>query len=71
LTCATFPVIIWGVDEVADKLDRIGKALEEIRDQMRKPKDKFSNTLETVVLIVAALGFLNIVDTVVRWFAGG
>gem|GEM_PF-6307240 len=32
---------------------------------------RFSNTLETVVLIVAALGFLNIVDTVVRWFAGG
>ena len=59
------------MDGVADKLDRIGKALEEIRDQMRKPKDKFSNTLETVVLIVAALGFLNIVDTVVRWFAGG
>ena len=71
MTRAVFPVIIWGVDEVADKLDRIGKALEEIRDQMRKPKDKFSNTLETVVLIVAALGFLNIVDTVVRWFAGG
>jgi len=71
LTRAVFPVIIWGVDEVADKLDRIGKALEEICDQMRKPKDKFSNTLETVVLIVAALGFLNIVDTVVRWFAGG
>jgi len=63
------------MDNVAEELGRIGKAIEKqneiLLDRMDKPKDKFTGVLETVVLVAGALSVIHIADIIRQWFAGG
>ena len=65
------PFIFRYMDKVAEELNGINKTLEKILNVMEKPENKTVNTLEIVVLVVAALGFINIIDTVLSWVRGG
>ena len=59
------------MDKIAEELGCINKTLAEMRDLMRKPKGRFFSSLETIVLIVAALGVLHTADVIRRWITGG
>jgi len=59
------------MDKVADKLDSINKTLEKMLAVMDRPRHKIVHIVMLVGLFVAALGIVNIVDTVLRWITGG
>ncbi|WP_461257143.1 hypothetical protein [Treponema sp. R80B11-R83G3] len=66
------------MDNVVGSLTAINKTLEKLNDIMRqvadtmpKPASKFISVLETIVLISSALGFIVIVDVIVKWIIGG
>ena len=66
------------MDNIGDKLNRINKTLErqnkiiqQMLDIMPKPANKFGRTLETVVLIISAFGFISLIDIVIKWIRGG
>jgi len=61
----------FSMDRIADRLDAINKTLEIIADAMPKKENRTIRVLKTVVLVGAALGIINIIDTIVRWFTGG
>ena len=63
--------IVSGMDKVADRLDAINKTLCVIADAMPKRENRATRFLKTVVLLGAALGLVNIVDTILRWITGG
>ena len=70
---------------IAEKLDSVSRALErqnEIAEKqneiiqnmlnfMQKPENKVLRALGIFGLFVGALGFVNIIDTILRWFTGG
>ena len=59
------------MDKIAEELNAISKTLTEIKNLMNKPRSKFSVSLETIVLIVTALGILHLADVIRRWIMGG
>ena len=66
------------MDGIAKELEGIRGAVEDFNGMARealgsmpKPEGKLSVALKTFVLVVAALGVVNIIDTATRWFAGG
>jgi len=63
------------MDKVAEELGGIRQALEKQNEIMleRLPKQsgKFVSSLEIVVLIAGALGFIHIADTLRQWLTGG
>ena len=66
------------MDKVAEELGGIRKAFEKQNEMMQcmlnlmdKPKSKFYSAIETVVLIVGALGILHTADVIRRWLTGG
>ena len=58
------------MEKVAEGLDRINKTLERMLAVMQKPENKLIKALAVVGLFVGALGLVNILDTVLRWFIG-
>jgi len=66
---------IYNIRKVLDMQNEISKVQTEIFRRMlnimRKPENKFKSLLERVVLIVSAMGLLNIVDTIIKWIIGG
>ena len=78
LTTPRPPFMIWGMDGTAKELEGIRRALEDLSETARKALDavpkregKVACVLKTFVLVVAAFGVVNIIDTALRWFAGG
>jgi len=66
------------MDKAAEELEGIRKAFEKQNEMvqcmlnlMDKPKNKFYRAIETVVLIVGALGILHTADVMRRWLTGG
>jgi hypothetical protein len=59
------------MEKVVEKLDCINQTLEKMLAVMQRPKNKFVQMLEMVVLFAGALGILSIVDVVRKWIIGG
>jgi hypothetical protein len=59
------------MNEVADELRGMNKTLEKMLIEMQKPKGKFSNALEFLVLVAGALGIFHTVEIVRQWIIGG
>ncbi|MCL2381310.1 MAG: hypothetical protein FWC64_06915 [Treponema sp.] len=59
------------MDKVAEELSGINKTLEKILNVIDKPKSRFSNTLETAVLVVGILSVFHIIETIRQWIIGG
>jgi hypothetical protein len=64
--------------DISAKLGAINRTLErqneiavEVLGVVRKPKNRWVGTLETIVLVVGVLGILNIAELVRRWIYGG
>ena len=66
---------LYNIRQVLDVQNEISKVQTEIFRRMlnimRKPENKFKSLLEKVVLIVSAMGLLNIIDTIIKWVIGG
>ena len=59
------------MEKVAEKLEKINQTLEKLIDVSKKPENKFIQLVVIVGLFVGALGVVNIIDTVIKWFIGG
>ncbi|MCL2763341.1 MAG: hypothetical protein FWD36_09095 [Treponema sp.] len=59
------------MEKVAEKLDNINQTLEKMLMIMDKPENKIVKAFALFGLFVGALGIVNIIDTVLRWFIGG
>ena len=62
------------MEEITERLDNINQTLKEqnmifrgMLDIIPRPESKFTTTLQTVVLIIGALGFVNLVDVIIKW----
>jgi len=71
LTHTVFPVIIWGVDRVAEELEAINRTLADIRDRMPMPENRITKVLKVFVLVAGALAILNSADIIRAWITGG
>jgi len=56
---------------VAEKLDNINQTLEKMLGVMKKPGNKVVQAVVVFGLFVGALGIVNVIDTVIKWFIGG
>jgi hypothetical protein len=56
---------------IRTELKRINVTLEKIYSVMPKPENKAVRALELLVLFAGALGIINAVDVVRKWFIGG
>jgi len=45
--------------------------MQQMLDVMSKPENKFTQILETLVLVAGILGVLNAADIVRHWIIGG
>jgi hypothetical protein len=59
------------VEKVVERLDKINKTLEGIRDLMGKPENKFLIALQYGSGVVAIFGVIAIIDIIVKWIIGG
>ena len=65
------------MENIAEKLGDINQTLEkqyevvkQMLEIMPRPDSKFITTLQTVVLIIGALGFINLVEVIIKWIGG-
>jgi len=66
------------MDNVAESLDRINKALEKRNeiaqaalDAMPRPESRFIRSLKVVVLVAGALGLFTTAEIIRQWVTGG
>jgi len=59
------------MEKVVEKLDNINHTLEKMLAVMQRPKNRFIQVLEMVVLFAGALGILSIVEVIRKWVIGG
>ena len=53
--------------DIAEKLEQINQTLEKILGVMQKPKKRFTQILERLVLFAGSLAILNAADVVRSW----
>jgi hypothetical protein len=58
------------MDNVAEELSGIKAVLEKMLKVMETPKNRTTNILETIMLIVGILSVIHIADVVRQWFIG-
>ena len=66
------------MENIPEKLDNMSLVIERQNDimqgilnVMQKPHNKFVGGVVLFGLFVGALGIVNVIDTVLRWFSGG
>ena len=56
------------MEKVVEKLDCINHTLEKMLAVMRRPDNRFMRVLLIAGAIVGALGIIQVIDTVLKWF---
>ena len=51
-------------------LERQNEIIQQMLEKMPQHENKFITTLQTIVLIIGALGFINLVDVIINWIGG-
>jgi preprotein translocase subunit Sss1 len=56
------------MEKVVEKLDCINQTLEKMLTVMQKPDSRFMRVLLIAGAIVGALGIIQVIDTILKWF---
>ena len=64
-------LVINELEGIHRAFERQNEMIQGMLNLMDKPKTRFYSAVETVVLIVGALGILHTADVIRRWITGG
>jgi len=59
------------LQNIRQTLEKQNEIVQGMLIIMQKPENKFSETLQILVLIIGVLGIANVIDIIKNWIIGG
>ena len=65
-----FSELLKQLDRMNQSFDKHNETVKQMLTVMPRAESKFITILQTVVLVIGALGFINLIDVIIKWIGG-